>query len=523
MADYLDELVQRITTKANLKGFDDLNKAQRRAIKQNDLLGKSLRNAFGFFLGIQGVRSIIQTSREIDLLQRSIKGLTGSAQDFQYLRQEAYRTGTSLTQMGKAYKNFYSAAKMSGFNKNQIQGMFSDVLVAGRGIGANQQQIGGALLALEQMLSKGKVSMEELRRQMGNALPGAFEIAAKSMGVTTKEFNKMLEAGLDANTFVPRFTAMLKKELGKGFAENIKSLDFALVNLNTAWVEFQANIMQGDTGESFRQLVLQITQILRSQELYRGLQIISKGLGLIIRSLKWILLFWGFRKIVEITMAIRRLHQSLIGMAATTAVLGAATRTMVAGYAFLTSGQVINGIRMLAAGMWATVAPIVAVAGALGTVLGTLILILDAYETFVNNNPDSLLNRAMGSKTKKGTQGASTGLGAILGGLGGFAIGGPVGAGIGLIGGGLLGNVTGQKGWQMYSNPQSMIPFGGGYAYNTYSPSAVQNATTNTSPRIQATYSPTVYLNSNGMDLNTLDRYLEQDRNKWLQQLKLMQ
>lgn len=223
MATYLDELVQKIVTKADLKGFDDLERKQKRAIKSNDVLAQSFRRAFGIFFGIQGIRSVIQTTREIDLLQRSIQGLTGTADDWQYLRREAYRTGTSLTKAAQAYKNFYSAANMAGFQKPQIQSMFSDVLVAGRGIGANQQQVGAALLALEQMLSKGKVSMEELRRQMGNALPGSFEIAAKSMGVTTQEFNKLLEAGLNSAEFVPKFTAMLRQELGKGFEANIKS------------------------------------------------------------------------------------------------------------------------------------------------------------------------------------------------------------------------------------------------------------------------------------------------------------
>ena len=59
MATYLDELIQRITTKADLKGFDDLDKKQKRARKENNLLARSFRNAFGMFLGIQGVRSIV--------------------------------------------------------------------------------------------------------------------------------------------------------------------------------------------------------------------------------------------------------------------------------------------------------------------------------------------------------------------------------------------------------------------------------------------------------------------------------
>ena len=246
MTTYLDELVQKITTKADLKGFDDLDKKQKRAIKQNNLLARSFKTAFGMFLGVQGVRSIVEVSRKYDLMQKSLKGLTKSADDFKYLRREAYRTGSDLLTIAGSYKNFYAAASGAGFQRGAIQGMFSNVLVAGRGIGASQQQIGAALLALEQMLSKGKVSAQELRLQLGNALPGAMQIAARAMNMTTAELDEMMSKGmLISSVFVPKFTEQLKKELGGGFEEAIKSLDFALVNLSTAWQEFQVELLHG--------------------------------------------------------------------------------------------------------------------------------------------------------------------------------------------------------------------------------------------------------------------------------------
>ena len=393
MATYLDELVQKIVTKADLKGFDDLDRKQKRAIKSNDLLAKSFRRAFGMFLGVQGIRSVIQTTREIDLLQRSIQGLTGSAQDWEYLRREAYRTGTDLTKAAQAYKNFYSAASMAGFNRGAVQSMFSDVLVAGRGIGANQQQIGAALLALEQMLSKGKVSMEELRRQMGNALPGSFEIAAKSMGVTTQEFNKLLEAGLSSAEFVPKFTKMLKQELGKGFEANIKSLDFALVNLNTAWMEFQANILQGEAGEALAQLVRDVTKILRSQTLLRFVQMIGKALAFIFKHIKLILLFFGVAKVIQYALAFKRLHLAILAAAKSTAALGAVNRTLAAGYAMMFSGAGLNGIltgiKMITAGLWAMVAPIAAFAAKLTAIIAGLVLAQDVLLTLIDPNADT--------------------------------------------------------------------------------------------------------------------------------------
>ena len=416
MADYLEELVQKITTRADLKGFDDLEKRQkraeknsqdlqnssnrafndiergshrasgavttyersvRRAQKSTEIFGKFVRRTIGIFFGIQGVRSIIQTSREFDLLQRSISGLTGSTQDWEYLRKEAYRTGTDLTKAAGAYKNFYSAANMAGFDKGAVQGMFSDVLTAGRGIGANQQQIGAALMALEQMLSKGKVSMEELRRQMGNALPGSFEIAAKAMGVTTQEFNKMLEAGLDANEFVPRFTKALKENLGKGFNENIKSLDYALVNLNNAWREFQANILQGEAGEALAQLVRDITSILRSQELLNFIKLIGQGLSFIIKHVREIAILWSFSKFIRLIKYIREVDKAITATRISTGLLDYHTKALMFSYRWLAQGKVGLAFSAITKAIWGSIGATAALAAQWVGILGTILMIQD--------------------------------------------------------------------------------------------------------------------------------------------------
>lgn len=408
MATYLDELVQRITTKADLKGFDDLDKKQKRARKENDLLARSFRNAFGMFLGIQGVRSIVETSRKFDLMQKSLQGLTKSAEDFKYLRHEAYRTGTDLLTIANSYKNFYSAATGVGFGKGAIQGMFSDVLVAGRGIGANQQQIGAALLALEQMLSKGKVSAQELRLQMGNALPGAFEIAARSMKMTTAQLDALMSSGKLASTeFVPRFTAQLKRELGQGFEANIKSLDFALVNLSTAWQEFQAQILQGEAGEALADLVRQLTSILRSQNLLNFIRLIGKGLEIVIKNLKWILIWFGLNKIAQYIVSIKNLHWAIWDLATSTKFAGTSTQILAEGYALLTSGQVIKGLSMLRAGLWGLVAPTLILAAKFALIVGAILMLQDLLLTFADPTADTYtrdLINGLNNLEKKGKE-----------------------------------------------------------------------------------------------------------------------
>ena len=50
-------------------------------------------------------------------------------------------------------------------------------------------------LALSQMMSKGKVSSEELRRQLGERMPIAMEAMARAVGVTIQELDGLLKAG----------------------------------------------------------------------------------------------------------------------------------------------------------------------------------------------------------------------------------------------------------------------------------------------------------------------------------------
>ena len=64
-----------------------------------------------------------------------------------------------------------------------------------RATGGSLQDIDSALTATAQVFSKGKVSAEELRQQIGERLPGAFSLFAKSLGITPQELDKALEDG----------------------------------------------------------------------------------------------------------------------------------------------------------------------------------------------------------------------------------------------------------------------------------------------------------------------------------------
>jgi len=89
--------------------------------------------------------------------------------------------------------------------------------------------------AIVQMMSKGKVSAEELRRQLGNALPGAFGIMAAAMGVSNAELEEMMKKGqVMSAEALPRFAKMLE-----GITEHMSfdSLQSSTNELKNAWTE----------------------------------------------------------------------------------------------------------------------------------------------------------------------------------------------------------------------------------------------------------------------------------------------
>src|SRR5690606_8668116 len=127
--------------------------------------------------------------------------------------------------------------------------VFESISKASAVMGLSADQSAGALLALQQMVSKGTVQAEELRGQLGERLPGAFQIAARAMGVTTAELGKMLEQGqVIADDFVPKFARQLEQELGGAAEKAATRLDAAVNRFDNAWERLKRNI--GDSGVS---------------------------------------------------------------------------------------------------------------------------------------------------------------------------------------------------------------------------------------------------------------------------------
>lgn len=305
--------LQDQTNRYRLRINEMQEKIDERKQRRQDKYNKSLERQNGLFrlaknfilswISIGTLKNIIDTGSRLQLVRASIEGLTKSTQDWQYIQQQAFKTGTEIEVVAKGYRNFYSSAKMAGFDKSGIQSMYADTLLATRAIGASTQQTEGALLALEQMLSKGTVSMEELRRQLGNAIPGAFEIGAAAMKMTTKEFNEFVKKGqLASAEFVPKFIKQLKDTYADGFKNIEQTVSVAQIRLSNSWKLLTLDIMNGETGKAFAQGLNVLRETLDSPEfkqavIYLGkiFTIVVKLFSFVIKNLRLVLMLLGVR------------------------------------------------------------------------------------------------------------------------------------------------------------------------------------------------------------------------------------
>lgn len=216
-------------------------------------LGPAAMGAMAGFSIQQAISQLHAAGMAAERLRNSFEAATGSAakgmDEFKFARAEANRLGLDLLTTSDAYLKLTAAARGTALEGQNTRDIFSAVSGAGRSLGLSAEQSEGALLAISQMMSKGTVQAEELRGQLGERLPGAFNIAARAMGVTTAELGKMLEGGkVISEDFLPKFAVELAKTFPPG-EKAMSGMTAETMRLKTAWYELKTTVMEGG-GES---------------------------------------------------------------------------------------------------------------------------------------------------------------------------------------------------------------------------------------------------------------------------------
>lgn len=218
----LKDLYSRVMNQLR-EGTERFERGVDRANSKADGLGRTVRRVGGLIVAafsVAAMRSFADETEQAYLrmgaLEQKLRAGFGSAQaankELSYTSRIANDLGIDLLAASDGYAKFAIAAKGTALEGKGARDVFEGISIAAAGAGLSADQVSGAVTALEQILSKGKVQAEELRGQLGERIPGAFRIAAEAMGMTTKELDKFMSEGkLTADEFLPRFANALKQ------------------------------------------------------------------------------------------------------------------------------------------------------------------------------------------------------------------------------------------------------------------------------------------------------------------------
>lgn len=198
--------------------------------------------ATGVVTGMYGVveltKAAYQASMRMENLQLAFESIFGSSQkaaaQLDFVRQITDELGLSFDKTADGAKKMYAAARGTIVEKdaNQIFKAFSTMSAALKLTGEETDSV---FLAISQMISKGKISAEELRLQLSERMPGAVTLFAKAIKVNTKELDEMLQKGQVGLDALQKFAVEVQNTYAAGAAGASKGLQAELNRVGNAW------------------------------------------------------------------------------------------------------------------------------------------------------------------------------------------------------------------------------------------------------------------------------------------------
>jgi tape measure domain-containing protein len=165
------------------------------------LAGMAAGGAIGAQAGMMGqqVAGLASYTASIEKQRTALRLVTEDSVSYQqaldFINTTSQRLAIPQEQITRQFTQLSASVLGAGGNVRDAEKAFLGIAAGIRGTGGSLEDMDAALRATAQVFSKGKVSAEELRQQIGERLPGAFTLFAKSVGMTPQELDKALEKG----------------------------------------------------------------------------------------------------------------------------------------------------------------------------------------------------------------------------------------------------------------------------------------------------------------------------------------
>lgn len=299
---------------------------------------------------IQLIQAIPRAGIELQTTQAVLESTLGSSAAsfgaFRALEKEATRTGIAVSILRENFRNLQASMSLAGEKTETVFKVFSNLNTVSTSLHLSAAKTTGVFNAIAQIFNKTKVQSEELVKQLGNLLPGAFASFAAANKLTTQQLIKDLDAGLVfAHDKVLAFTDFLAERFTTGFAIASVGLQANIGRLNTSFTLLGEAIFEATKGPmtaALKGLTSFATQV------KEFLPQIKQFINLLITGLAFALTRTGVTAVIASTNLFRL--TTATGTYTGAALFAAqATRVWAGALAFLSApGTIIAGLALLA-------------------------------------------------------------------------------------------------------------------------------------------------------------------------------
>jgi tape measure domain-containing protein len=267
------EKAEREKVKATQKAESERTAAVQKSTQLMTAPLRELRNLVAGAFAIGAIKAFTQELvvllAELEILQSRINFIygseTGGKAGFLRLSSAIKDLGLDFKTTIEQFTTFNIAAQQANFTTVESEKMFIDFAASLRAVGASNLQVQRAFYALQQMMSKGVVAAEELRRQMGEALPGAGALMFKAfknlhpeLVQTERDFMKLQEQGkVLSREVLPEFVRVVKEEFSPALEAKKDSLTAAIERVEMSWMQFKAALLDTEPIKRSLQFVTQ--------------------------------------------------------------------------------------------------------------------------------------------------------------------------------------------------------------------------------------------------------------------------
>lgn len=243
-------------TKAAFKGVDRSLRSVSRAAR--GLRGSMLWGAGGvavLALGLNKLASAFtQSAAEIERTKALLTGLEKSSvkagKSLDWLLDFAIKAPFELDSLTDTFVKL----KTSGLDPTR--GAMQALTDAVAAYGGTSEDLRLSSIAIMQMSSKGVISMEEMRRQLGERIPSALKIMARELGLTYSELvEKISSGGLLATEGIPALIRGFERDFKGAAGRLMKTWNGLLSQMQTRFMKFQNLMMTKGPFQSMKLLL----------------------------------------------------------------------------------------------------------------------------------------------------------------------------------------------------------------------------------------------------------------------------